>query len=71
MAACNEPFDERVGTPMSEKDHNIDGLKSLLQKWNNEFDEFPEIRNSDDAMKDLKQRLEDTWNVFEQRFKKN
>lgn len=56
---------------MSEKDHNIDGLKSLLQKWNNEFDEFPEIRNSDDAMKDLKQRLEDTWNVFEQRFKKN
>jgi hypothetical protein len=69
--ACNKPVDERVGTPMSEKDNNIDGLKSLLQKWNIEFDELPEIRNSDDAMKDLKQRLEDTWNVFEQRFKKN
>ncbi|RJQ77503.1 MAG: hypothetical protein C4519_13495 [Desulfobacteraceae bacterium] len=55
-------------TSMSGKDNNRDGLKSLLDQWNVEFDGLSDI--DDDAMKDLKQSLENTWTVFEQRFNK-
>jgi hypothetical protein len=46
---ANEPFNERVRTPMSERGKNREKLESLLDKWNAEFDKLEaKIRASAD-----------------------
>lgn len=52
---------------MSERNEHREKLKSLFDKWNAEFVKLEDIqRDSDDALKDLKRSLSNTWAAFEQ-----
>lgn len=46
-----------------------EALKSLLDKWNADFEKLREIqKDSEDTLKDLKQGLENSWTAFENGF---
>lgn len=50
---------------MRERHQYRKNLKSLLDKWNADFEKFKEIeKDSEDALKDLKQGIENSWTAF-------
>jgi len=54
---------------MREKNNYRENLKSLLDKWNADFDKFMDIqKDSEDTLKDLKHGLENSWTSFEKGF---
>jgi len=54
---------------MSERNKYRENLKSLLDKWNADFDKLKEIqKDRQDALKDLKQGLEKSWTAFDKGF---
>jgi hypothetical protein len=65
----NRPFDERIGAPMRERNKYRENLKSLFDEWKADFDNLKELqKDSEGALKNLKQRLENSWTAFEKGF---
>lgn len=54
---------------MRERNQYRENLKSLLDEWNADFDNLNEIqKDSEGALKNIKQRLENSWTAFEKGF---
>lgn len=54
---------------MSEKFKYREGLQSMLQKWNVEYEKLEEIQVAwEGGLKELKQSLDKKWTAFEQIF---
>jgi hypothetical protein len=54
---------------MSERNKYRENLKSLLDKWKADFDNLQALqKNSEGALKNLKQGLENSWTAFEKGF---
>jgi len=54
---------------MSERNKYRENLKSLLDEWNADFDKLKGIqKDGEGVLKNLKQRLENSWTAFEKGF---
>ncbi len=51
---------------MSERNKYRENIKSLLDKWNADFEKLKGLqKDSEGALKDLKHGLENSWNAFD------
>ncbi len=65
----NKLLDERILNPMRERNQYRENLKYLLDKWNTDFDKLKEVqKDSEGALKNIKQGLENSWTAFEKGF---
>ena len=54
---------------MRERNQYRENLKYLLDEWNADFDKLKEVqKDSEGALKNLKQGLENSWTAFEKGF---
>jgi len=54
---------------MSERNTYRENIKSLLDKWNTDFEKLKGFqKDNGGALKDLKHGLENSWNAFDNGF---